>query len=226
MEKLGIAQYIAHVETFYQRSICFLHTEQACVRAYACFVRVCVSICVGSPCVCVPHISAYHPTAHLHCQPLQGLLICIFAVPLRNHKRVLSAFWEPGEYITDVQSAWVTHGISDLNMWTIYQVYHLFPLIFSLPASKFCFSYLFFLLFLLSIQHAQTEHRKYVKRIQSACLLIFVSQYIVSRVAASMHINRKRLATHLNIKPQNSTDACSRFCFFSTVTLLLAADTP
>lgn len=149
MEKLGIAQYIAHVETFYQRSICFLHTEQACVRAYACFVRV--SICVGSPCVCVPHISAYHLTAHLHCQPLQGLLICIFAVPLRNHKRVLSAFWEPGEYITDVQSAWVTHGISDLNMWTIYQVYHLFPLIFSLPASKFCFSYLLFLLFPLSI---------------------------------------------------------------------------
>lgn len=55
----------------------------------------------------------------------------------------------------------------------------------------------------------------YVKRIQSACLLIFVSQYFVSRVAASMHINRKRLATHLNIEPQNSTDACSSFCFLS-----------
>lgn len=66
----------------------------------------------------------------------------------------------------------------------------------------------------------------YVKRIQSACLLIFVSQYFVSRVAASMHINRKRLATHLNIEPQNSTDACSSLFFFFTVTLLLAADTP
>lgn len=65
----------------------------------------------------------------------------------------------------------------------------------------------------------------YVKRIQSACLLIFVSQYFVSRVAASMHIN-KRLATHLNIEPQNSTDACSSLFVFFTVTLLLAADTP
>lgn len=65
----------------------------------------------------------------------------------------------------------------------------------------------------------------YVKMIQSACLLIFVSQYFVSRVAASMHINRKRLATHLNIEPQQHR-CMLKFFFFFTVTLLLAADTP
>lgn len=134
-------------------SVFYILSKLVCERMLVLCACACLYVWAHLACVhvCVPHISAYHPTAHLHCQPLQGLLICIFAVPLRNHKRVLSAFWEPGEYITDVQSAWVTHGISDLNMWTIYQVYHLFPLIFSLPASKFCFSYLLFLLFPLSI---------------------------------------------------------------------------
>lgn len=176
--------------------------------------------------VCVPHISAYHPTAHLHCQPLQGLLICIFAVPLRNHNKTSP------ECILGARRVYHRCPVSLGYTWNIWleHVDNLsgLPSLSShfLPA---CIQILFLLLAFPTfpsqylarkcrssshIVFTQTEHRKYVKRIQSACLRVFVSQYFVSGVAASTHINRRRLATHLNIEPQNSTDACSSFCFF------------
>lgn len=33
-------------------------------------------------------VSAYHPSASLHCQPLWGGLICIVAVQLQNHNKI------------------------------------------------------------------------------------------------------------------------------------------
>jgi len=75
------------------------------------------------------YISADHRGAHLLYRDfLSAYLLFHSRIIIKS---VLSAFWEPGEYITDVQSAWVTHEISWLNMWTIYQIYHLFPLFLS-----------------------------------------------------------------------------------------------
>lgn len=82
-------------------------------------------------CVC-SYVSAYHPSLHLHCQPLWGRTICMVAVQLQNHNKIShECILEARRYITDVHSAQVTHGISGLNMWTIYQVHHLSFLSFS-----------------------------------------------------------------------------------------------
>lgn len=71
------------------------------------------------------YVSAYHPSLHLHCQPLWGRPICMVAVQLKNHNKIShECILEARRYITDVHSAQVTHGISGLNMWTIYQVHH------------------------------------------------------------------------------------------------------
>lgn len=112
---------------------------------------------VSSPHMCVVTLereafSAYHPAARgLHCQPPKGRLICILVQKI-TIKRALRVFLEPGEYLTDVQSAPVTHGISGLNMWTIYQVHHLslfsHSFIFSPTAIKFFFPIFFFCCFI------------------------------------------------------------------------------
>lgn len=47
------------------------------------------SVLYMKPCMCVcVCVSAYHPSATLHCQPLWGGLICIVAVQLQNHNKI------------------------------------------------------------------------------------------------------------------------------------------
>lgn len=71
------------------------------LRASVFSLNLCVGLHVRSPgicviilkcervCVCVcANYFAYHPAAHLNCQALWGRLICIAAVPLKNHNKI------------------------------------------------------------------------------------------------------------------------------------------
>lgn len=128
------------LKLFYQLSICFLHIEQTFVCICIPVASVCVGLRVGSPRTCAVLLMRVCVPAFLHTiqQPISIASLYrdfLSAYLLFNSriiiKWVLSAFWEPGEYITDVQSGQITHGISGLNMWTIYQVHHLSFLSFS-----------------------------------------------------------------------------------------------
>lgn len=65
----------AHTETFII-SFFFISLPSAF------YIKFCVCVCVSG---CV---SAYHPSASLHCQPLWGGLICVVAVQLQNHNKI------------------------------------------------------------------------------------------------------------------------------------------
>lgn len=109
---------------------------------------VCVCVLILCVCVCVcSYVSAYHPTVHLHCPALLGQLICIVAVPLKNHNKISH------ECILGVRRVYHRCPLSSgytRNIW----VEHvdnlsgppsLFPLIFSLTTFYFLSSVFFFL---------------------------------------------------------------------------------
>lgn len=144
----------AYNEKYTHPGIFFSHQPSICFSHERTFVRICMLphlvyvCCRYSVCVCVcSYVSAYHPTVHLHCPALLGQLICIVAVPLKNHNKISH------ECILGVRRVYHRCPLSSgytRNIW----VEHvdnlsgppsLFPLIFSLTTFYFLSSVFFFL---------------------------------------------------------------------------------